>query len=107
VSTVGYCGWVVGTVWSESEAREWWDNSIKKRSPVLGRKLCEKWCKLRWIAVKILGFIQGSVVVRAGGVGSDSATSVTPSKKLGHLSIRRPIWNASRKLTFLYDLGWA
>ena len=55
--------------------------------------------------MKTLGVIHGSVVVRTEGVGSDSVTSVTPPKKLGWLRNRRPIWNASRKLTFLYDLG--
>ena len=79
---------------------------VKKRSPVLGRKSCRRWCKLRWIAVKIVGVTQGSVMVRAGGLGSGSATSVAPSKKLGHFLNRRPIWNAPCKLTFSYDLGW-
>ena len=56
--------------------------------------------------MKIVGVTQGSVMVRAGGLGSGSATSVAPSKKLGHFLNRRPICNAPCKLTFLYDLAW-
>ncbi len=55
----------MGAVRGGFEAREWWGNSGEKEVWCFGRRLCERLGKLRWIAMKVVGVTQGSVMVGA------------------------------------------